>query len=127
MLTFLGRLHRCITYWFSLIEYVSIPNITGYPDKWFVIYRLKALLFMLIRVFEFELTVPVVAKESQPQSSIAKVTSEHYKFLGLILSVHQSLYVDIRWVTSHWVNLGPFGCDINILHACFVPRCNVTG
>lgn len=100
MLTFLGRLHRCITYWFSFIEYVSIPNITGYPDKWFVIYRLKALLFMLVRVFEFELAVPVVARKSQSQSSIAKVTFEHCKFLGLILSVHQSLYVNIRWITS---------------------------
>jgi len=101
MLTFLGRLHRYITYQFSLVEYVSIPNVTGYPNKWFVIYRLKVLLFMLIWVFEFELAVSVVAKESQPQSSIAEVTSEHCKFLGLILSVHQSLYIDIRWVTSH--------------------------
>jgi len=82
---------------------------------------------MLIQVFEFELAVPVVARESQPQSSIAKVTSKHYKFLGLILSIHQSLYVDIRWVTSRWVNLGPFRYDINISHACFVPQCNVTG
>ena len=59
------------------------------------------LLFMLVRVFEFELAVPVVAKVSQPQSSIAEVTSEHCKFLGLILSVHLSLYVDIRRITSH--------------------------
>ena len=61
---------------------------------------LKALLFMLVQVFEFELAAPVVARESQPQSSIAEVMSEHCKFLGLILSVCLSLYVDIRRITS---------------------------
>jgi len=59
MLTFLSRLHGCITYQFSLVEYVPISNVTGYPDEWFVICRLKALLFMLIRVFEFELAVHI--------------------------------------------------------------------
>jgi len=61
---------------------------------------LKALLFMLVQVFKFELAVPVIARESQPQSLIAEVMSEHCKFLGLILSVRLSLYVDIRRITS---------------------------
>jgi len=56
---------------------------------------------MLVPVFESELAVPVVARKSQPQPSITEVMSEHCKILGLILSVCLSLYVDIRWVTSH--------------------------
>jgi len=60
MLTFLGGPHACIGYRFSLVEYVFIPpNITKYAHEWLVICRLKALLFTLVRAFEFELAVPV--------------------------------------------------------------------
>ena len=59
MLTFLGGPHACIGYRFALVEYVSLPNTTKYADEWFVFCRLKALLFTLVRAFEFELAVPV--------------------------------------------------------------------
>jgi len=58
MLTFLGGPHACIGYRFSLVEYVSLPLITKYADECFVICRFKALLFTLVRAFEFELAVP---------------------------------------------------------------------
>ena len=56
LLTFLGGPHACIGYRFSVTEYVPLQpsshQLTHQP------YRLKALLFALVRAFEFELAVP---------------------------------------------------------------------
>ncbi len=60
LLTFLGGPHACIGYRFSVTEYVYAflePRIcTKAPD--YTPFRLKALLFALVRAFEFELAVP---------------------------------------------------------------------
>ena len=60
LLTFLGGPHACIGYRFSLVEYVlplkslELRLVTD-PSG---VCRMKALVFTLIRTFEFELAVP---------------------------------------------------------------------
>ena len=65
LLTFLGGPHACIGYRFSLVECVfrlSLMSLCGVrlitePSRW-CFHRMKALVFTLIRAFEFELAVP---------------------------------------------------------------------
>ena len=57
MLTFLAGPRACIGYRFSLVEYVSSllpPGIVAHDYL-----RTKAILFTLLRAFEFELGVPL--------------------------------------------------------------------
>ena len=72
LLTFLGGAHACIGYRFSITEYVSscLASPTArrrpFPPVLFTLtrcpcpcrFRMKALVFTLIRNFEFELAVP---------------------------------------------------------------------
>jgi hypothetical protein len=63
ILSFLGGPRACIGYRLSLVEYVfPVHHVTMAPNA--AIIRIKALLFTLVRAFEFELAVPA--------SSIAK-------------------------------------------------------
>ena len=61
LLTFLGGPHACIGYRFSLVEYVQFIqpflSVMCVLTARFLI-RMKALVFTLIRTFEFELAVP---------------------------------------------------------------------
>jgi len=58
MLTFLGGPRACIGWRFSLIEYVAYRS---WRDDFltFPHHRTKALIFTLVRAFEFEFAVPV--------------------------------------------------------------------
>ena len=62
LLTFLGGPHACIGYRFSLVEYVRFIqpflSVMCVLTARFLI-RMKALVFTLVRTFEFELAVPV--------------------------------------------------------------------
>jgi hypothetical protein len=69
MLTFLGGPRACIGYRFSLVEYVPLETHTNAHTLTSII-RMKALLFTLIRAFEFELAVP--AKDIVKRQSIVQ-------------------------------------------------------
>ena len=62
LLTFLGGPHACIGYRFSLVEYVRFIqpflSVRLVLTARFLI-RMKALVFTLVRTFEFELAVPI--------------------------------------------------------------------
>ena len=59
VLTFLGGPRACIGYWFSLVEWVYYQHIhvNCYIVE-FAVSRFKALVFTLVRAFEFELAIP---------------------------------------------------------------------
>jgi hypothetical protein len=58
MLSFLGGPRACIGYLFSVIELVD--SLSELPlHEQLMKHRMKALLFVLVRAFEFELAVPV--------------------------------------------------------------------
>ena len=75
LLTFLGGTHACIGYRFSLVEYVLplgpfVQLVVSCPpvaDQESDLCRMKAIIFTLIRTFEFELAVP--AEEIVPMGS----------------------------------------------------------
>ena len=76
MLTFLGGPRACIGYRFSLVEYVpsmrlptcllEIPT-DAFPHR---ACRMKAIIYTVIRAFEFELAVP--AEDIQRRSTIVQ-------------------------------------------------------
>ncbi|KAJ3825934.1 hypothetical protein F5880DRAFT_1548618 [Lentinula raphanica] len=85
MLTFLGGAHACIGYRFSVIELKSLTDLLVYC-------RMKALLFVLVRTFEFDLAVPaedIVGKMALIQRPHVK--SESAK--GSQLPLWMKLYV----------------------------------
>ena len=78
LLSFIGGPRACIGYRFSLVEYVS-SSPSSYVKLVFVFVdadrpsgscRMKALLFALVRAFEFELAVP--AADIQKKSAIVQ-------------------------------------------------------
>jgi hypothetical protein len=60
MMTFIGGPRACIGYRFSLVEYVLSMFLMYLREISMkcLFFRMKALLFTLIRAFEFELSVP---------------------------------------------------------------------
>jgi len=59
IMTFSDGNHACIGWRFALVEYVqlSLPRLCSGETKW-NLNRMKALLFTLIRAYEFQLAVP---------------------------------------------------------------------
>ena len=70
IMTFLGGSRGCIGYRFALFECVLILPAYNTADHVYVptLRRMKALLFAMVRTFEFELTVP--AEEVATMSTI---------------------------------------------------------
>ena len=77
MLTFLGGPHACIGYRFALIESVQSFYLLyrSYTDDWRT--RIKALLFTLIRGFEFELAVPADTVKPRRAMIVQRPVVEH--------------------------------------------------
>lgn len=68
MLSFFGGAHSCIGFRFSVVEYVYFPS-SGRPKSYLC--RLKAILYTLIRAFDFELAVDadeIVRSRALPMS-----------------------------------------------------------
>lgn len=59
MLTFIGGARGCIGYKFAIIEYAFHPLLQVWRELIYSIFRMKALLFTLLRTFEFSLAVPI--------------------------------------------------------------------
>ena len=58
-MSFLGGTWGCIGFRFAVIECVHAPfKVSSHPDEVWMRNRMKALLYALIRAFEFELAVP---------------------------------------------------------------------
>ncbi len=71
ILSFLGGPRACIGYRFSLIEYVAAALIgVAVRPLTARLHRMKALIFTLVRAFEFELAVP--AEDIQKKSAIVQ-------------------------------------------------------
>ena len=97
MLSFLGGPHACIGYRFSLVEYVSLPNIPKYADEWLGICRMKALLFTVVRAFEFELAVPV-GEIGTNLTAFQKPFLINDPKAGSQLPLLLKLYVHVNWL-----------------------------
>ena len=92
LMTFIGGPRACIGYCFALIECVSTPRLIPVVAN-VILSRMKALLFTLIRAFEFELAVPaddIIKRSLIVQRPLVRYEQEKGSQMPLLVKAYQS-------------------------------------